>query len=341
MRDGRSFSGHSLGAGFSLVYLFRVAGMCWFDIGMKRIRSRHLDYPHRVRTRSLFLQTTPNILISCARLSRRSTLSPLYWTSYMGRRGGNVEESAITFDYRAVHTCPCTKTHMSHTVRMHIHTHFLHVHASCESGCVYARERSIIQGNFDGASARASRQVVARCLSVKTSTLMSLPGCPYIYSRVYLSARVDIHARPHTFIRVRTYAGMYACMCACICMPVVRMLIYTYGSTFTPYSRTSRVRVSTGAQIHLGASIWPLRPPPSHDHSRIAASLKHVTCATSLDSSRDPQIVVSCLSRFSNRFWLGRESSVICSMKLFNMEYFCVKSAINSEIKRDVERVFI
>lgn len=36
-------------------------------------------------------------------------------------------------------------------------------------------ERSIM-GKFDGASARASRQVVARCLSVKTSTLMSLAG---------------------------------------------------------------------------------------------------------------------------------------------------------------------
>lgn len=53
----------------------------------------------------------------------------------------------------------------------------------------HARERSIM-GRFDGASAR---QVVARCLSVKTSTPMSLAGCRY--GRVYISTRVGRYTR--------------------------------------------------------------------------------------------------------------------------------------------------
>lgn len=56
----------------------------------------------------------------------------------------------------------------------------------------HARERSIM-GRFDEASARASRQVVARCLSVKTSTPMSLAGCRY--GRVYISTRVGRYTR--------------------------------------------------------------------------------------------------------------------------------------------------
>lgn len=133
---------------------------------------------------------------------------------------------------------------------MYTYTRFSHMCMRHVRAGAHARESSIIWGKFDGASARASRQVVARCLSVKTSTLMSFAGCPY--GRVYLSARAStrgpcactyMRARIciHTYIRMRVRMRVFS--------PILRV--------YPAYSRVVCVRCRR-ARIHLEISICPL-----------------------------------------------------------------------------------